>query len=203
MADFTEAHRKTMGNEGGYAFNPNDAGGETYKGIARKFHGQWRGWTAIDRIKDKLVKMPPYGSGGYRGWVKVLNRLNRTAELDNALQSAVLDFYKREFWDVNRIGEIVSQDVAEWVYDHVVNGGARGAKWIQEAAGVVPDGAIGTKTLAAINAAEPAELLEKAKQIAGAYRLKRIKDDPTQRQFAHSWLSRDGYTEDEIKSLLA
>lgn len=200
MADFTEAHRKIMKVEGGYSANPADAGGETYKGIARKFHGLWRGWAAIDRIKGKLINMPPYGSGGYRGWVKVLNR---TAELDSALQSAVLDFYKRGFWDANRIGEIVSQDVAEWVYDHVVNGGARGAKWIQEAAGVVPDGAIGTKTLMAINTAEPAELLGKAKQIAGAYRLKRIKEDPTQKQFAHSWLSRDGYSEEEIKSLLA
>lgn len=37
MADFDKAHLEVMGNEGGYANNPVDAGGETYKGIARKF----------------------------------------------------------------------------------------------------------------------------------------------------------------------
>ena len=35
MANFTIALKKVLKNEGGYANNPNDAGGETYKGISR------------------------------------------------------------------------------------------------------------------------------------------------------------------------
>lgn len=37
MAIFNSAFKITMGNEGGYANNPDDSGGETYAGIARNF----------------------------------------------------------------------------------------------------------------------------------------------------------------------
>lgn len=38
MADFQESFRIAMGHEGGYSKDPDDAGGETYKGISRKFN---------------------------------------------------------------------------------------------------------------------------------------------------------------------
>jgi lysozyme family protein len=48
MADLTTAYESTMKAEGGYVNNPQDPGGETYKGIARKFNSKWDGWIAID-----------------------------------------------------------------------------------------------------------------------------------------------------------
>ena len=51
MADFTKAYERTTLNEGGYVLtnHAGDRGGQTYAGIARKYHPDWSGWAAIDR----------------------------------------------------------------------------------------------------------------------------------------------------------
>ena len=49
-ASFKPAFDATMRNEGGYGNDPQDPGGETYRGIARKFHSKWEGWTTIDAL---------------------------------------------------------------------------------------------------------------------------------------------------------
>lgn len=209
MADFLTADKKTMGNEGGVNFNPDDKGNvvvngvavlPTYKGIAPSFWPNWRGWQGVQAAMQEMVKMPKYGTSAYYEWAKYLNK--RLAD-SPMLQRYVLEFYEVNFWTANRLGEIISQAVAEWIYDHVVNGGNRGVMWIQEAAGVTADGGMGPISLKAINAADPVALLEKAKQIAAAYRLEKVRKDPTQKQFLHSWLSRDGLTEEEIKTAIA
>jgi len=51
MANFINAFQKTIVNEGGYGNDPDDPGGETYKGFARKIHSKWEGWTTIDLQK--------------------------------------------------------------------------------------------------------------------------------------------------------
>lgn len=51
MADFKTAYKKIEAAEGGYCFDPDDAGGETYKGISRKANPNWDGWISIDAIK--------------------------------------------------------------------------------------------------------------------------------------------------------
>jgi len=51
MGLFEPANEKTGGHEGGYSKNPNDRGGETIFGIARKFWGDWEGWSILDTIK--------------------------------------------------------------------------------------------------------------------------------------------------------
>jgi lysozyme family protein len=63
---------------------------------------------------------------------------------------------EREYWDRMRLGEVESQNVANKLFDMGVNMGVRQASvYAQRAAHVVEDGAIGVKTLAAINAANP------------------------------------------------
>lgn len=195
MAEFNPAYQKTNGNEGGYANNPADSGGETYKGVARKSWPQWPGWRLVDGVKALTTVQPGYGSSAYRNWVKFID--GKLAELQQ-LQQAVRDFYRKNFWNNYCLGEITSQPVAEWVYDHVVNAGARGAMWIQLAAKVTPDGGIGAKSLEAINAADPAELLTRVEDIAGAFRLDRAHANPSQIQFLTSWLRRDGQPESII-----
>lgn len=37
--------------EGNYVHHPKDKGGETYAGIARRFHPDWQGWWEIDAAK--------------------------------------------------------------------------------------------------------------------------------------------------------
>lgn len=51
MADFKTAYKKIEAAEGGYCFDPDDAGGETYKGISRRANPNWNGWISIDAIK--------------------------------------------------------------------------------------------------------------------------------------------------------
>lgn len=189
MPDFLKIHAGTMGEEGNYANNPNDAGGETYKGIARKFWPNWPGWKYIDGVKVLTTNQPVYGTGAYAAWVKYLNF--KLAQLLQ-LQQAVISFYKTNFWDANRLDEISSAPVAAWIYDHVVNAGARGAMWAQLAAQVKPDGQLGPVSIAAINAADPVQLLSRMGDIAAAYRLDRAHDNPSQIPFLTSWLRRDG-----------
>lgn len=49
MADFERAFKRLMEEEGiKLTDNPADRGGQTYAGIARKFHPDWQGWKWID-----------------------------------------------------------------------------------------------------------------------------------------------------------
>lgn len=46
MAEFTPAFEEMIRNEGGYILHnvAGDHGGDTYAGIARRFHPDWPGW---------------------------------------------------------------------------------------------------------------------------------------------------------------
>ena len=61
---------------------------------------------------------------------------------------------------------------------------------------------MGPHTVAAINTLDPEKLLDDAMDNAVAYRLATVKADPSQRQFLHSWLERDGMSEEKIKEVL-
>lgn len=79
MANFALFIPKLFHHEGGYALVKGDKGGETYRGIARKFHPTWSGWKFIDAKKAK-------------GAIKY-----KTIFLE--LEEPVKSFYKRNFWD--------------------------------------------------------------------------------------------------------
>jgi lysozyme family protein len=192
MSIFLTAHKEVMANEGGYANNPADRGGETYKGIARNFWLRWGGWKYVDGVTAQLVKMPNYGTSAYFAWVKHLN--SKLAEI-SALQQLVLVFYEATFW--KRLGEINDQTIATWIYDKDVNTGSMGSKWLQEALGVTVDGAIGPKTIAAANQADSATLLEGMKDHAAAYYLA-LAQKPHQKDFWHSWISRVGLSPEKL-----
>lgn len=108
MADFAKAHLKLRKVEGGYANDKDDAGGETWRGIARKFHPSWQGWRIIDKIKAANK------SASVDVWNKLL-----MANKD--LDRLELAFYKAEFWDIIHLDEIEIQETAEMIYDSAVN----------------------------------------------------------------------------------
>lgn len=59
--------------------------------------------------------------------------------------------YKRDYWDAVKADELPAA-VRYVVFDAAVNSGVgQSAKWLQRACGVVDDGVIGPKTLAAAN----------------------------------------------------
>lgn len=55
MAYFGDAFKKLSIKEGGYVNDKDDAGGETYRGISRKYNPTWQGWTMIDSYKNIIL----------------------------------------------------------------------------------------------------------------------------------------------------
>jgi len=102
MAVFEKAWEISKQNEGGYVNDPHDAGGETYRGIARKFEPSWPGWPVIDRVK-KVTPIPRYYT---------------SPDLDKLAQPV----YKKKYWDSIGADFIKSQAVANQLFDHTLSG---------------------------------------------------------------------------------
>ena len=72
----------------------------------------------------------------------------------------VAPLYKRKYWDKVQ-GDELPSGVDYCVFDAAINSGpGRAAKWLQSCVGVEPDGGIGPKTLAAVRAADPKQLVQ-------------------------------------------
>lgn len=176
MAKFETAEAITGRNEGGYANNPADRGGETYAGIARNFWPAWKGWVRIDEIK--------------RDYGKSAATINRFAKADPILTRMISDFYKANFWDVNRLDQFKDQQLANTVYDFGVNSGVmKAAVTLQEVLGVSQDGKIGPITIAQANAGNPKAIHTAYNCLREKY-YRKLAEKPSQAQFLKSWLSR-------------
>lgn len=135
MADFAPAYEKMIVDEGGYALSnkKTDRGGQTYAGISRVMNPGWEGWATIDRGEMPAAQM-------------------------------VRDFYRGGYWDPIQGDQIAQQHVAECIFNFAANTSAPkhpalAVKLAQIVVGVTPDGDFGPKTLAAVNAADPALFL--------------------------------------------
>ena len=94
--------------------------------------------------------------------------------------------YKRDYWDAVRADEVPTA-IRYSLFDGAVNSGVKqSVKWLQRALGVVDDGAIGPKTLAAAQAADGHVL--KAKMLGA--RLQFMADLPTWPSFGRGWARR-------------
>ncbi len=174
MADFSISYNLTMGAEGGYANNPADTGGETYKGVSRKNNPSWSGWAIVDAIKATHP-----------------SSLNAALNANAELLAKVEAFYLQNYWNVNQTGAINNQQIANQVFDTSVNCGVgRGAQFLQQAAGVTADRVVGPATLAAVNGADPATLYNSFLALRKQYYLNIIANNPSQAQFKNSWFSR-------------
>lgn len=162
MADFMPAYEAMIRNEGGYVLHTvlGDRGGMTYAGIARRMNPDWPGWAYLDRGET-----PP--------------------------SQLVRDFYKARYWQSVRGDGLADQRVAQTLFDFAVNAGAKTAvKLAQIVVGTTPDGVLGTKTLAALNAADPDKFVL-AYALAKIARYRDIVTrDRTQQKFLLGWISR-------------
>jgi len=174
MKDIIE---QTLRNEGGYSNHSKDRGRETYKGITRKFWGEWAGWAIIDRAnRAKFVSD--------RAFTEYLSK-------DATLQALMLDFYKRNFWDKMRLDEVQSKKVQLVMFDFGVNfGTSRAVKYAQICSGAVVDSKIGPNTIAAINKSDEHRFVYQflLECVEGYYSL--VKKDDSQRVFLLGWISR-------------
>lgn len=110
MANFDEEFDKLILTEGGYVNDPDDAGGETYLGIARKFNPKWSGWKTIDTEKEKGIK-------------GITSRLKKNKTLTDEAKH----YYKIRYWDIMELDDIPSQKIAHQVFDTCVNCGQKTA----------------------------------------------------------------------------
>lgn len=138
MAKFILAHNKTLKNEclpGKYYTNdPDDAGGETYKGWAREKSPAWTGWVIIDSYKDR-------------------KDFPACLEKDDQLQKLVFAGYVRDYWNPIKGDEIKNQDVADQLYDTAVNTGvSRSLKLSQKSFGILETGHMTQELLNRLNA---------------------------------------------------
>ena len=141
MADLSIALDKTLVNEGFYNNLKQDAGGETYCGIARNSNPDWVGWKVVDKYKSEFG-LPAFGQ-------QII-----------AADKLVADFYKASYWVYISGDELKDQNFANLMFDIAVNCGVRGSilmtqEVIRDCFGkidVTLDGKVGHKTIEAINA---------------------------------------------------
>ena len=112
MANYHIALQEVLKNEGGYVNDPDDSGGETYKGIARRFHPDWIGWAYIDKRDFKNPN---------------LNKL-------------VSDFYYIKFWELLNIDGLVNQEIATSIFDFAVNAGVKTSAILAQKAADIASG---------------------------------------------------------------
>lgn len=146
--------------EGGFANDPLDKGGATNKGITIGTFRQFYG-------KDATVE-----------------------QLKRITDEQWLHVFKSGYWDRWQADRIANQSVANILVDWVWASGVHGIKIPQRVLGVVDDGVVGEKTLAAINAQNPADFFAKIQ----AERIKFVDDivrrNPTQARFIKGWKNR-------------
>jgi lysozyme family protein len=129
-ANFDSALKAVLHHEGGYVNHPSDPGGRTNLGVTQKV---WEEWVGHPVDEKQMRALTP---------------------------EAVGPMYKAKYWDKIK-GDELPTGVDYAVFDAAVNSGpGRAAKWLQSCVGVEPDGGIGPKTLAAVAAFDPAELVE-------------------------------------------
>ena len=162
MSNFKESIKQVLKHEGGYVKDPIDRGGETFRGISRRFFPKWEGWGLVDEN-----------------------------HFDPRLDALVEGFYYEFFWLPLGLDKVDNDFIAGMLLDIGVNQGKRAvAKKMQRIVGVEQDGVIGPKTLAAVNACNPDIFVYQFVLEAVDLYTHIITKDDTQRRFIKGWLNR-------------
>lgn len=111
--------------------------GLTFFGIYETAHPTWKGWRIIKR---------------YLEFTPDIEQCSRILANVTDLHQLVCDFYKKEFWDKARLDEVKSQRIADEIFIFGTNASMKIAVIkAQFLLNAVPDGVLGSKTLALLN----------------------------------------------------
>ena len=154
--NFDAALEAVLHHEGGFVNHPSDPGGMTNLGVTKKVWEEWVG----HEVDEKAMR-------------------GLTPEI-------VGPMYKRKYWDKIQ-GDELPAGVDYCVLDAAINSGpGRAVKWLQGCVGADMDGALGPKTLAAVKASNPKELVDNYCK----RRLSFMQDLPTWDTFGKGWSRR-------------
>lgn len=146
--------------------------------------------TAFDRLigHEGGYSNHPDDPGGETMWgvtARVARANGYTGPMRDMPRSTAKAIYRKLYWDAVKADQL-PEAVRFDVFDGAVNSGvSQSAKWLQRAAGVVDDGVIGPKTIAAASAVGPI--------IAARYnghRLEFMANLPTWGSFGKGWARR-------------
>ena len=172
MGNFKNALQIVLRHEGGYGNDPDDPGGETYKGIARKIWSKWDGWVVIDLQKKN------------QGFPKGLDS-------DVGLQEKVEHFYQVEFWDKVMGDKITNDEVATSIFDFAVNAGVKVSSILaQQVVEATADGTFGDQSVSKINAFDPEHFLAAFTVAKIARYISIVNKRPVSRKYFFGWVSR-------------
>lgn len=196
---FDTALNRTLGHEGVYNNDPRDRGGETYKGISRRFFPDWPGWQIVD-----------YHAARNENKYDLMHALSADVELS----FYVRELYYSEFFEPLNLDQF-DEPIAYELFDTAVNQGKGTAgRYLQNALNLLnnnekyysdlsTDGAIGAATLKAYRAfmltanfagrSKSRNINALLKTINGLQFQKYtqiVEADPGQEVFFYGWLNR-------------
>lgn len=156
-------------SEGGFVNHKDDPGGMTNLGVTKRVWEQWVG------------------------------RESNEKEMRSLTPAMVEPLYKRKYWDACKCDDL-PEGLDYLVFDFAVNAGpGRSIKTLQTAVGTTPDGIIGPKTLAAVRAIDPHELIEKFSVAKTEF----YESLPTFPTFGRGWLNRVADVKVKASNMLA
>jgi lysozyme family protein len=169
ISNWQKSFELMLKSEGGYVNNPVDPGGMTNLGVTK---ATWENW--VGRESDE-------------------------AEMRELTPEKVEPLYKKKYWDAVR-GDELPMGLDYLMFDFAVNAGAgRAIKTLQTAVGVTPDGGFGPMTMAAVQAVDPVDLIERFSQAKEDF----YRSLTTFATFGKGWLNRVADVKVKASAMLA
>ena len=160
MSRFEDCLARILKHEGGYVNDPLDSGGRTNLGVTQ-------------RVWEEFVGHPV-----------------TEADMKALTPEKIAPMYKLKYWNPSYC-EVLPKGLDYVVFDFAVNAGTgRSVKTLQQAIGCVSDGVIGPKTMAAINDANPKDLIAKFSDARADFYQGIVARKPDQARFIKGWLNR-------------
>jgi len=167
--NFDDALKAILKHEGGFVNHPKDPGGMTNLGVTKKVWEAWVGHAVDEKAMRALTP------------------------------EVVGPMYKKKYWDAVKADDLPA-GLDYLMFDFAINAGPnRAIKTMQKAIGTNPDGAIGPKTMAALKAADPTDLIAKFSIEKELF----YKALPTFATFGKGWLRRVDESKSHAVTMLA
>ena len=167
-SNFEDCLARVLASEGGFVNHPKDPGGMTNLGCTKVT------------------------------WEEFVGHPVSEADMRALTPDDVAPLYKRKYWD-RASCDLLPSGLDYAVFDAAINSGpGRAVKWLQEVAGTPVDGSIGPKTLSAVNAFSPLEIIAHYND----KRLQFLESLPTWGTFGKGWGNRVAHVQ-SVASLLA